>query len=169
MFVWPIFFTSLVLLYFTHSLYTFPAGLNHDPLLLAQDNEALGSSGLADAGVKEVAPVFAVVVLEGSHVVLDVEEAAGVGSVDNLIEGVGLGVGSGSRGRVGVEGDVVGREMVGVGCVVIVSFVTTVAAMEDCEGRGGLWMNFRIYLYFLTENLIEFDKGTNGVTKHLLE
>ncbi|PQP93127.1 putative endoplasmic reticulum membrane protein C16E8.02 [Prunus yedoensis var. nudiflora] len=32
-FVWPIFFTSLVLLYFTPSLYTFPAGLSHGFLL----------------------------------------------------------------------------------------------------------------------------------------
>ncbi|KAL6281341.1 hypothetical protein ACE6H2_018222 [Prunus campanulata] len=32
-FVWPIVFTSLVLLYFTPSLYTFPAGLSHGFLL----------------------------------------------------------------------------------------------------------------------------------------
>ncbi|CAB4281027.1 unnamed protein product [Prunus armeniaca] len=32
-FVWPILFTSLVLLYFTPSLYTFPAGLSHGFLL----------------------------------------------------------------------------------------------------------------------------------------
>ncbi|CAB4279608.1 unnamed protein product [Prunus armeniaca] len=59
--------------------------------------------------------------------------------------GVGLGVGSCSRGRVGVEEDVVGREMVGVGYVVVASFIATVVAMEGCGGRGGLWMNFRIY------------------------
>ncbi|CAB4283921.1 unnamed protein product [Prunus armeniaca] len=190
-FVWPIFFTSLVLLYFTSSLYTFPAGLSHDFLLnfgfvftvicalfyvcldkkagslaallcvlcwvgaslLAgrlgfslelpskadmisslsiSDAGALGPGGLADVGVEEVAPVFAVVVLEGGLVVLDVEEDAGVGLVDDLIKRVGLGVGGGSRGRVGVEGDVVGREIMGVGCVVVASFVATVAAMEDC-------------------------------------
>ncbi|VVA29929.1 PREDICTED: endoplasmic reticulum membrane [Prunus dulcis] len=33
LFVWPILFTSLVLLYFTPSLYTFPAGLSHGFLL----------------------------------------------------------------------------------------------------------------------------------------
>ncbi|CAL8164442.1 unnamed protein product [Prunus armeniaca] len=183
-FVWPIFFTSLVLLYFTSSLYTFPAGLSHDfllnfgfvftvicalfyvcldkkagslaallcvlcwvgasrydivtvylgydSLLLAPDTGALGPGGLADVGVEEVAPVFAVVVLEGGLVVLDVEEDAGVGLVDDLIKRVGLGVGGGSRGRVGVEGDVVGREIMGVGCVVVASFVATVAEMEDC-------------------------------------
>lgn len=32
-FVWPIMFTSMVLLYFTPSLYTFPAGFSHDFLL----------------------------------------------------------------------------------------------------------------------------------------
>ncbi|CAL8164448.1 unnamed protein product [Prunus armeniaca] len=183
-FVWPIFFTSLVLLYFTSSLYTFPAGLSHDFLLnfgfvftvicalfyvcldkkagsvaallcvlcwvrasrydivtvylgydsflLAPDAGTLGAGGLADVGVEEVAPVFAVVVLEGGLVVLDVEEDAGVGLVDDLIKRVGLGVGGGSRGRVGVEGDIVGKEIMGVGCVVVASFVATVAAMEDC-------------------------------------
>ncbi|PQM37654.1 hypothetical protein Pyn_18395 [Prunus yedoensis var. nudiflora] len=82
-----------------------------DPLLLAPDAGALGPGGLADAGVEEVALVLAVVVLEGGHVVLDIEKAAGVGSVDDLIKGVGLGVDDGSRGKVAVEGDVVGREM----------------------------------------------------------
>ncbi|CAL8164433.1 unnamed protein product [Prunus armeniaca] len=175
-FVWPIFFTYLVLLYFTSSLYTFPAGLSHDfllnfgfvftvicwsqfacwspwiffgvtfearydivtvylgydSLLLAPDAGALGPGGLANVGVEEAAPVFAVVVLEGGLVVLDVEEAAGVGLVDDLIKRVGLGVGGGSRGKVGVEGNIVCREIVGVGCVVVVSFIATVAAMEDC-------------------------------------
>ncbi|KAH0973830.1 hypothetical protein GBA52_015729 [Prunus armeniaca] len=49
-----------------------------------------------------------------------------------------VGVGSCSKGRVGVEEDVVGREMVGAGYVVVASFVATVVAMEGCGGRGGL-------------------------------
>lgn len=72
---------------------------------------------------------------------LDVEEAAGVGSVDDLIEGVGLGVGGGSRGRVGVEGDVVGGEMVVVGCVVAASFVANVVVgvVGGRRRRRRLW------------------------------
>ncbi|RYQ98299.1 hypothetical protein Ahy_B08g094347 [Arachis hypogaea] len=64
---------------------------------------AVGPGGAADAGIEEVAPVLAVELLEGGHVVLDVEEAAGLRAVNDLIEGVGLG-----GGRVGVEGDVAG-------------------------------------------------------------
>lgn len=45
---------------------------------------------------------------------LDVEEVAGLGSVDDLVEGVGLG-----GGRVGVEGDVLGGEEVAVGYVLL--------------------------------------------------
>lgn len=72
---------------------------------------------------------------------LDVEEAAGVGSVDDLIERVGLGVGGGSRGRVGVEGDVVGGEMVVVGCVVAASFVANVVVgvVGGRRRRRRLW------------------------------
>jgi hypothetical protein len=54
--------------------------------------------------------------------VLDVEKAAGLRAIDDLIEGVGLGGG----GRVCVEGDILGREAVGVGRVVAAGLIADV-------------------------------------------
>lgn len=49
-------------------------------------------------------PVLVLVVFDGDHVVLDFEEAIGVGSVGDLVKQERLG----SKGRgVGIEGDVV--------------------------------------------------------------
>jgi len=79
--------------------------LGEDPLLLAPDAGAVGPGGLADAGVEEGAPVLAVEALERVHVVLDIEEAAGLGAVHDLVEGVGL-----RQGGVGVERHVLGGE-----------------------------------------------------------
>lgn len=102
--------------------------LREDPLLLAPDAGAVGPGGFADAGVEEVAPVFAVEGFEGGDVVLDVEEAAGLGAVDDFVEGVGFG-----GGWVGVEGDVFGGEEVAVagGDFLAASFVADVG--------GGRW------------------------------
>lgn len=117
--------------------------LRQDPLFFAPDAGAVGPGGLADAGVEEVAPVLAVVVLEGGHVVLDVEEAAGLGAVDDLVQGVGLGGGR----HVAVEGDVLGGEVVAVGGVVAVGVVADVlaafrgGAFDGGEmGFGGGWV-----------------------------
>jgi len=100
--------------------------LGEDPLLLAPDAGAVGPGGLADAGVEEVAPVLAVEALEGGHVVLDVEEAAGLGPVHDLIEGVGL-----RRGGVGVEGHVLGGEE-----VVVVRRIHAPGLVADVLIRG---------------------------------
>ena len=84
--------------------------LGEDPFFFAPDAGAVRPGGFAHARVEEVAPVLAVETLEGIHVVLDVQEAAGLGAVDDLVERVGLRGGGG--GGVGVEGDVLGREEV---------------------------------------------------------
>lgn len=95
--------------------------LGQDPLLLGPDAGAVGPRGLADAGVEEFAPVPAVVFFQGGHIVLDVEEAARLGAVDDLVEGVGLG-----GGRVGVKWDVLGGEEVGVEIVVAAGLIANV-------------------------------------------
>lgn len=65
---------------------------------------------------------------------LYVKEAAGVGPVDYLVEGVGLGGGGGRW--VSVEGNVTGGEVVGVGGVVTASLVANVV-VRVLGGGGG--------------------------------
>lgn len=74
---------------------------------------------------------------------LDVEEAAGLGAVDNLVEGVGLSGG----GRVCVKGDILGGESVGVGGVVAAGLIADVlvggaAGLGDYGLRWG-WLRGR--------------------------
>ncbi len=80
------------------------------PLLLAPDAEAVGPGGAADARVEEAVPVRAVKLAEGFHVMLDVQQAAGAAPVDDLVEQIGL-LG-GAAGGDGLEGDVLGGEVV---------------------------------------------------------
>lgn len=117
--------------------------LREDPLLLAPDAGAVGPGGLSDAGVEEGAPVLTVEALESGHVVLDVEEAAGLGPVHDLIEGVGL-----RRGGVGVEGHVLGgEEVVVVRRIHAAGFVADVlicgAALLGGGGGGGVVLTDR--------------------------
>ena len=107
--------------------------LGEHPLLLAPDAGAVGPGGPADAGVEEGAPVLAVEALEGGHVVLHVEEAAGLGAVHDLIEGVGL-----RRGGVGVEGHVLGgEEVVVVGRIHAAGLVADVLVCRAALLGGG--------------------------------
>lgn len=74
--------------------------LREHEFLLGPDPGAVGPGGAADAGVEEVAPVGAREARECLHVVADVEEAAGAGAVDDLVERVALvGVAIGGRGE----------------------------------------------------------------------
>jgi hypothetical protein len=77
--------------------------LREHELLLGPDARAVGPGGAADAGVEEVAPVGSRKPSERLHVVLDVEEAAGAGPVDDLVERValvGIAVGGRRKGNV---------------------------------------------------------------------
>jgi hypothetical protein len=77
--------------------------LREHELLLGPDARAVGPGGAADAGVEEVAPVGSRKPSERLHVVLDVEEAAGAGPVDDLVERValvGVAVGGRRKGNV---------------------------------------------------------------------
>lgn len=78
-----------------------------DPFFLGPNPGSVRPGGLTYARIEEGFPVLTIVFLESGHIMLNVEEAAGAATVDDLVEGVGLG---GVRG--GVERDVLGGEAV---------------------------------------------------------
>lgn len=60
--------------------------LGQNPFLLGPDAGAVRPARGADARVEEGSPVVAVELLEGVHIMLDVEEAAVAAAVDYLVE-----------------------------------------------------------------------------------
>lgn len=86
--------------------------LGEDPFLLAPHAGSVGPGGAAHARVEEAAPVRAIELGQGLHVVLNVQEATGAAAVDDFIERVRLG-----RCEARVERDVLGGEVVRRGAV----------------------------------------------------
>jgi hypothetical protein len=110
--------------------------LRQDPFFLGPHTGTIRPSGLANARVEEGTPVGARKGFEGGDVVLDIEEAARLGSVDDLVEGVGLCVGD----RVSVERDIFGGEVLVLWwvCEVLAAgFVANVVPFA-CGAGGGI-------------------------------
>ena len=114
--------------------------LGEDPFLLGPHPGAIGPRGLADARVEEVAPVLAVVVFQGVHVVLDIKEATRSRAIDDLVERVRFVVVIGRW--VWIERHVFGGETVGVSWVAAASLVADVF-ISGAAGFGdgyGFWL-----------------------------